>query len=89
MKISTFKSQAKLTHDNKSKAMSNWSKTWGFDFWRNLWAYREYTYEHNGVQYVYRVGNVYTRHTSCRVVECFMNDEEVSFYKFKKAISLI
>ena len=64
--------------------MTNWSKTWGLGYWRNLWACKEYTYVYGNVKYTYRVGSVRTRHAKYRVSECFVNNEEVSEYKFKK-----
>lgn len=89
MNISSFKKLATLTHDNTNIAMTNWSKTWGLGYWRNLWAYKEYVYVYGGVKYTYRVGSVRTRHTKYRVSECFYNNEEVSEYKFKKGIALL
>ena len=91
MNISTFKKLATLTHDNTNIAMSNWSKTMGLGYWswRSLWAYKEYVYTYGGVKYTYRVGSIRTRHTKYRVCECFVNNEEVSEYKFKKGIALL
>lgn len=89
MNISSFKKLATLTDDNTNIAMTNWSKTWGLGYWRNLWAYKEYTYVYGNVKYTYRVGSVRTRHTKYRVSECFVNNKQVSEYKFKKSIALL
>ena len=89
MNISSFKRLATLRYDNTNIAMTNWSKTCGLGYWRNLWAYKEYTYVYGNVRYVYRVGSVRTRHAKYRVSEYFFNNEEVSEYKFKKGIALL
>lgn len=86
MYLCAFKEFAKMTHDNKDNAIKKLGQCWGLGFWRDLWAYKEYTYNHKGVIYMYRVGQVYYRHGSYRHVECFIGDKEVTLYKFKKAL---
>lgn len=83
MNISEFKQHAKITEDNRETASKNWMKSWGFDFWFNLWGYR--TYELG--RFKYKSGRVNMRHYGYTNTECYIDGQKVSQYKFKKALA--
>lgn len=85
MTITDFKATAEMTHDNKETAMKNWSKSWGIDYWRNLWRYKEYTSTRHGVKYQYRTGQVVVRHGHYSQTEFLIDGHEVSKADFLKS----
>lgn len=70
-------------YDNSENAAAEWSRTWGFSWWKSLWRYKEYTF--NG--YTYRSGIVNTRHTHYSMTEYAKGTETISRAAFLKAIS--
>lgn len=85
--ISIFKAAAELTYDNKENASKEWSKTWGYGYWRDLWAYKEYTATRYGQKFQYRSGTAHFRHGSQSYQEYLINGESVSKTDFLKAYS--
>ena len=83
MNLTDFKQHAKLIEDNREQASKNWMKTWGFDFWFNLWGYR--TYELG--RFKYKSGRVTLRHGGYQKTECYIDGELVTEYKFKKELA--
>ena len=83
--ITEFKQMATLSHDNRSTASKNWSKTWGIGWWFDLWSYKEYSIG----CLKYRTGKVYLRHHSESVTKFYVDDKEVSKAKFFELASLI
>lgn len=66
----------------RKRRQKNGGRTWGLSWWRNLWRYKEYTY--NG--YTYRYGEVYTRHINYMHREFFAGENEIPQKDFLKAI---
>ena len=85
MKISDFKCMATMSHDNTEQASEAWARSWGMDYWRNLWRYKEYTL----ANLKYRVGRVYTRHYNYPVTEFFVDGQEVKRTAFLKAFNAL
>ena len=83
MTIIDFKHNAKITEDNRETASKNWMKSWGFDFWFNLWGYR--TYELG--RFKYKSGKVSMRHYTYNYAECYIDGQTVTKNKFKKALA--
>ena len=83
MNIIEFKKNATITEDNREKAASNWAKSWGFDFWFNLWGYRTYVYG----RFKYKSGHVNMRHYGYTKTECYIDNNPVSLYRFKKELA--
>ena len=88
MTATIFKDRyAELTHDNKETAMKNWAKTWGYDYWRNLWRYKEYMAQKHGLTFIYRTGRVYVRHGNYPMQEYLIDGHEVSKRDFFRSFS--
>lgn len=86
MTLKEFKSMAQRygkTYDNSENAAKIWARSWGMDWWRLLWRYKEYTY--NG--YTYRSGKCYMRHYNASHTEYCQNGNEISRKYFLKAIA--
>lgn len=71
------------TYDNKESASAAWCRSWGVDYWRKIWFYKEYTY--NGV--TYRTGNVVLRHGKYSRKEFLKNGELITEKEFLQSIS--
>lgn len=85
MTLSEFKNMACRygnMYDNSKKANEEWNKTWGLSYWRDLWAYKEYTY----MGYTYRTGKYYMRHYNASHVEYCRGNETIPRKKFMEAI---
>lgn len=85
MTLDNFKKEAEMRgnfYDNSESAGKQWSKTWGLTYWRLVWFYKEYKV--GGM--VYRSGRWQGRHGGRRITECEINGEQVSEYRFKKAL---
>lgn len=76
-----------MTHNNKENACKAWAKSWGLDFWRNLWRYKEYTSVKHGVKYQYRTGTVVVRHGSYPMTEYLIDGHVVGKTAFLKSYS--
>lgn len=86
MTLQEFKSMAQRygkTYDNTENAAKIWARSWGMDWWRLLWRYKEYTY--NG--YTYRSGKYIMRHTQGSHTEYCQGEKEISRKEFMKAIA--
>ena len=83
MNINELKQYGKLTEDNREKAAEHWARTWGFDFWFTLWAYRTYEYG----RFKYKSGKVTMRHYSYNHIECFIDGNAVTESQFKKELA--
>lgn len=86
MILKEFKSMAQRygkTYDNSEKAAKAWARSWGLDWWRSLWGYKEYTYK----GYTYRSGTYNTRHTKGSHTEYCHNGQNISRKKFINAIA--
>lgn len=86
MTLQEFKSMAQRygkTYDNSKKAGEAWARSWGLDWWRSLWAYKEYTYK----GYTYRSGTYNTRHTKGSHTEYCHNGQNISRKEFINAIA--
>ena len=83
MNISELKRYGKLIEDNRKKAGENWAKSWGFEYWRFLWGYRTYEYG----RFKYMSGRVNMRHYGYNHVECYIDGNAVTEYKFKKELA--
>lgn len=57
-------------------------KTWGLTYHSLLWYYKSYTIGNM----TWKGGKVRLRHGSYQSVDCFIGDEQVSEYRFKKAL---
>lgn len=76
MRIAEFKKIAEnigAVYDNKDKAHNAWVKSWGFEYWRDCWAYKEFRV----LNMTYRTGRVYRRHGSYTHTEYLINNEVV------------
>lgn len=86
--IQEFK-QAAITnghfYDNSSKAASNWSRTWGLTWWRDVWFYKEYRLGN----LTYRTGKVCMRHRSYSNREYCIDNNPASEKEFLKALASI
>lgn len=86
MDLQEFKNEARRRGhftDNKKNAMAEWSRGWGLGTsWRARWAYKRY--ELGNLSYA--SGSVVCRHGSYREVECRINGEPVSEYRFKREL---
>lgn len=83
MNINQLKRHAKVIEDNRQKAAENWSKSWGFDIWYNLWAYRVYEYG----RFKYKSGKVSMRHYGYQKSEFYIDGQSVTEYRFKKELA--
>lgn len=68
--------------DNSASASDHWAKTWGLTYHSLLWFYKEY--EIGNMRW--KGGKVRLRHGSYRSVECFIDGECVSEYRFRNAL---
>lgn len=85
MTFNDFKREAQRRghfFDNKDNASAAWAKSWGLTYHSHLWFYKEYTLGNMR----WKGGSVRLRHGSYRSVDCFIGDEQVSEYRFKKAL---
>lgn len=69
-------------YDNSASASEHWTKTWGLTYHSLLWFYKEY--EVGNMKW--KGGQVRLRHGSYRSVDCYIDGELVSEYRFKKAL---
>ena len=69
-------------YDNSAHAAEHWAKTWGLTYHSLLWYYKRYTIGN----LTWKGGKVRLRHGSYQRVECFIGKEQVSEYRFKKAL---
>ncbi len=69
--------------DNTANAMKYWATCWGLGYHSMLWCYKKYTVGN----LTYQAGPVRLRHGSYRSVSCYIGDEAVSEYRFKKALA--
>lgn len=72
-------------YDNSASASENWAKSWGLTYHSLLWFYKEY--EVGNMKW--KGGQVRLRHGSYRSVECYIDGERVSEYRFKKALETL
>lgn len=72
-------------YDNSSKAASNWSRTWGLTWWRDVWFYKEYRLGN----LTYRTGKVCMRHHSYSNREFCIDNNPASEKEFLKALASI
>lgn len=70
-------------YDNSASASEYWAKTWGLTYHSLLWFYKEY--EVGNLKW--KGGQVRLRHGSYRSVDCYIDGEPVSEYRFKKALT--
>lgn len=71
-------------HDNHANAAKGWAKGWGFGFiWQERWFFKEYKVGN----LLYKSGIVRGRWSGERVTHCFIGTDQVSEYKFKKALA--
>lgn len=85
MTLQEFKSEAQRRgnyYDNSANAAAHWAKSWGLTYHRLLWYYKSYTL----VNLTWKGGKVRLRHGSYQSVDCFIGNEQVSEYRFKKAL---
>lgn len=68
--------------NNSASASENWAKSWGLTYHSLLWFYKEY--ELGNMRW--KGGQVRLRHGSYRSVDCYIDGERVSEYRFKKAL---
>jgi len=88
MTIQDFKTAAKSEgqfYDNSEKAGSNWARTWGLTWWRDVWFYKEYRLG----KLLYRTGQVRMRHGSHSCTECFIDGAEVSDNRFRRELAAL
>lgn len=69
-------------YDNSANAAAHWAKSWGLTYHSLLWYYKRYTIGN----LTWKGGKVRLRHGSYQRVECFIGKEQVSEYRFKKAL---
>ena len=85
MTLQEFKSEAQRRgnyYDNSANAAEHWAKSWGLTYHSLLWFYKEY--EVGNMKW--KGGQVRLRHGSYRSVDCYIDGELVSEYRFKKAL---
>ena len=85
MTLQEFKREAQIRghyYDNSANAAANWAKSWGLTYHSLLWFYKSYTIGNM----TWKGGKVRLRHGSYQSVDCFIGDEQVSEYRFKKAL---
>lgn len=85
MTLQEFKSEAQRRgnyYDNSAKAAAHWAKSWGLTYHSLLWYYKSYTLGN----LTWKGGKVRLRHGSYQSVDCFIGNEQVSEYRFKKAL---
>ena len=85
MTLQEFKSEAQRRgnyYDNSANAAEHWAKSWGLTYHSLLWYYKSYTIGNM----TWKGGKVRLRHGSYKSVDCFIGDEQVSEYRFKKAL---
>lgn len=85
MTLHEFKSEAQRRgncYDNSANAAVHFAKSWGLTYHSLLWYYKRYTIGNM----TWKGGKVRLRHGSYQSVDCFIGDERVSEYRFKKAL---
>lgn len=85
MTLQEFKREAQRRgnyYDNSANAAAHWGKSWGLTYHSLLWYYKSYTIGNM----TWKGGKVRLRHGSYQSVDCFIGDEQVSEYRFKKAL---
>ena len=85
MTLLEFKREAQRRgnyYDNSANAAAHWTKSWGLTYHSLLWYYKSYTIGNM----TWKGGRVRLRHRSYQSVDCFIGDEQVSEYRFKKAL---
>lgn len=85
MTLQEFKREAQRRgnyYDNSANAAAHWAKSWGLTYHSLLWYYKRYTIGN----LTWKGGKVRLRHGSYQSVDCFIGDELVSEYRFKKAL---
>ena len=85
MTLLEFKSEAQRRgnyYDNSANASEYWVKSWGLTYHSLLWYYKSYTLGN----LTWKGGKVRLRHGSYQSVDCFIGNEQVSEYRFKKAL---
>lgn len=86
MTLQEFKREAQRRgnyYDNSANAAEHWAKSWGLLTYHSLlWFYKRYTIGNM----TWKGGKVRLRHGSYQSVNCFIGDEQVSEYRFKKAL---
>jgi hypothetical protein len=85
MTLQEFKCEAQRRenyYDNSANAAAHWAKSWGLTYHSLLWYYKRYTIGN----LTWKGGKVRLRHGSYPRVECFIGNEQVSEYRFKKAL---
>ena len=85
MTLQEFKSEAERRgncYDNSVNAAAHFAKSWGLTYHSLLWHYKRYTIGNM----TWKGGKVRHRHGSYQSVDCFIGDEQVSEYRFKKAL---
>ena len=85
MTLLEFKREAQRRgnyYDNSTNAAAHWDKSWGLTYHSLLWYYKSYTIGNM----TWKGGKVRLRHGSYQSVDCFIGDEQVSEYRFKKAL---
>ena len=85
MTLQEFKREAERRgncYDNSANAAAHFAKSWGLTYHSLLWHYKRYTIGNM----TWKGGKVRHRHGSYQSVDCFIGDEQVSEYRFKKAL---
>lgn len=85
MRIAEFKKIAAnigMVKDNTENAQKAWAKSWGFEYWRDCWAYKEFTL----LNMTYRTGLVYRRHGSYMYTEYSINGVIVDVNTWRAAM---
>ena len=85
MTLQEFKSEAQRRgnyYDNSENAAVHFAKSWGLTYHSLLWYYKRYTIGNM----TWKGGKVRLRHGSYQSVDCFIGDEQVSEYRFKKVL---
>lgn len=85
MTLQDFKCEAQRRgnyYDNSANAAAHWAKSWGLTYHSLLWYYKSYTIGN----LTWKGGKVRLRHGSYQSVDCFIGDEPVSEYRFKKTL---
>ena len=86
MNLHQFKYEAERRgnfYDNSEAAGRAWAASWGLTWWRRVWFYKEYKV--GGM--VYRSGMWRGRHGGYTVTECEIDGQQVSKYRFEKALA--
>ncbi len=85
MDLKAFKREAMRRggfYDNGPAAGAYWAKTWGLGFHDLLWRYKSYKVGNM----LYKSGPVVLRHGKYTNTVCYIDDQPVSEYRFKKAL---